>query len=177
MTSPTRYPFPFDRHDCSASNTTPPTSDPILEVEHPLARLQPKPGQECRCQQRRVSASGAVDLDEIPPPEILDPGRIQRDHLHAFCSLLVPSARASQAGPRRQSGTNLARTCGALKSLCRFLDICAARGRRPPHGPPPLWPMVDPHQCAGWLRALARCDHATLEPSHAGVAHALWRWE
>jgi len=40
--------------------------------------------------------------------------------------------------------------------------------------PPPLWPMVDPHQCAGWLRALASCGHATLEPSHAGVAHGLW---
>src|SRR5580700_3389921 len=52
--SPTRHPFPFDRHDGSASNTTAPTSDAILEVEHPLARLQPKPNQESRYQQRRV---------------------------------------------------------------------------------------------------------------------------
>jgi hypothetical protein len=40
--SPARHPFPFDRHDGSASNTTPPTSDAILQIEHPVARFQAK---------------------------------------------------------------------------------------------------------------------------------------
>jgi hypothetical protein len=63
MNSPTRHPFPFDRHDGPASNTTSPTSDPILEVEHPLSGA-------AAAQQRRVSAGGAVDLHKIPRPEI-----------------------------------------------------------------------------------------------------------
>jgi hypothetical protein len=62
--------------DGSASNTTFTTSDSVLQIEHSVARFQPKPSQECRSQQRRVSAGDAIDLDEIPRPEILDAGRI-----------------------------------------------------------------------------------------------------
>src|SRR5262245_20403822 len=42
--SPTWHPFPLDRYDGAASNTASPASDPILQVEHPDARLQPEPG-------------------------------------------------------------------------------------------------------------------------------------
>jgi hypothetical protein len=37
---------------------------------------EPEPQQEVRCQQRDVLAGGAIDLDEIAPPKILDPYKI-----------------------------------------------------------------------------------------------------
>ena len=88
--SPARHPFPSDGDDSAASNTASPTSHPILQIQNPMSRLQAKPGQKSRCQQRRVSASGTIDLDEIPRPEILHSGRIQWDHspTDVLCSFL-----------------------------------------------------------------------------------------
>jgi hypothetical protein len=80
---------PLDRHDSTAPRTTTPAPHTIFQVQHFMSRFQPKPGQECRCQQRRVSAYGAIDLGEIPGPQILDRGRIQRNHLRARCSQFV----------------------------------------------------------------------------------------
>jgi hypothetical protein len=40
-----------------------------------------------------VPARGTIDLHEISRPEILDPGRIQRDHLRARCSPFVHIAK------------------------------------------------------------------------------------
>jgi len=37
---PTQLNFPFDRYDGSASNTAASKSDPILQIEHPSARLE-----------------------------------------------------------------------------------------------------------------------------------------
>jgi hypothetical protein len=54
VNSPTRHPFPLDRHDGATPNTTSPTSDPTLEVEHPNVPPQTKPGQGCGRQQSRV---------------------------------------------------------------------------------------------------------------------------
>src|SRR5713101_2706531 len=101
MNSPTLYPFPFDRYDGSASNTTPPTSDPILQVEYPVAGFQPKPGQECWCQQRRASAGGAIDLDEIPGLR----SSILAAYSGTICALMFSfrSLTPSRLGPHRQS--------------------------------------------------------------------------
>jgi len=68
---------PFDSHHSTASNTTSPTSDPILHVRHSLSRLQAKPGEESRREQRGVGAGGTIDLHEILLPEILDYRRIE----------------------------------------------------------------------------------------------------
>jgi len=87
---------PFDGYDGSASDTAPPTSDAILEVKHLFPVPAAQPGQGFRCQQGRMRAR-AIDLDQIARPEILDPGRVKRDHLRARCSLFVPE-RSSRAG-------------------------------------------------------------------------------
>jgi hypothetical protein len=91
---------PFDRHDGSASNTTFTTSDSVLQIEHSVARFQPKPSQECRSQQRRVSAGDAIDLDEIPRPEILDAGRVMKSIVISTFSF----SAACMSG-RRKSGS------------------------------------------------------------------------
>src|SRR5215472_19173977 len=53
---------------------------PFLEVEHPRAGVQPQPLQGLRRQQREVMAGGAVRLDKITPPEILDPRHVEGEH-------------------------------------------------------------------------------------------------
>jgi hypothetical protein len=112
------------RTSSTASNTATPTSHPILQVKHPAARFQPKPGQECRCQQRRVSTSGTIDLHEISRPEILDPGRIQRDHLCARCSSFVHMTK-DHHGPGRVVNQELtfAPHLGVDRRLCGFLEF------------------------------------------------------
>jgi hypothetical protein len=117
MNSPTLYPFPFDRYDGSASNTTPRTSDPILQVEYPVPRFQPKPGQECWCQQRRVRARGAIDFHKIAWPEILDPCRIQRDHLRALRSLFVPRIEHHKPGRAVNRELTLPRIRGVVETM------------------------------------------------------------
>jgi hypothetical protein len=109
---------PLDRNDSTASNTASPTH-PVLQIQHPMSRLQPKPGQESWREQRRMGARGTIDLHEISRPEILDPGRIQRDHLRARRSSFV--RRTPRAGPRRRPGTN-ARS-GVRSRLCGFLEL------------------------------------------------------
>jgi hypothetical protein len=53
----------------------------VLQIGMISAAAGTRGAQECQGQQRRVSAGGAIDLHKIARPEILDPGRIQRDHL------------------------------------------------------------------------------------------------
>jgi hypothetical protein len=78
---------PLHRYRSTASLPAPPTSDPILEVEHPNARLQPKLGQQCRRQQGGMGTSGTIDLHEAARPEILDPGRIKWHHVVSMFSV------------------------------------------------------------------------------------------
>src|SRR5262249_32864091 len=48
---------------------------PFVEVDHLLPWAEAEPGQECRGKQRRMQACGAIDLQEIARPEILDPSQ------------------------------------------------------------------------------------------------------
>jgi hypothetical protein len=66
-----------------------------------------------------MGARRTIDLDEISRPQILDPGRIQRDHLRVRCSSFV--RRTTRAGPHRQPGTH-ARS-GVRSRLCGFLEL------------------------------------------------------
>jgi hypothetical protein len=69
----------------------------VLEIEHLVSRAETKPVEEGRREQGRVSASGAIDFDKIAPPEILDAGRIERNHLLDSCSLFVRQGRIRMA--------------------------------------------------------------------------------
>ena len=53
---------------------------PFVEVDHLLPWAEAEPGQECRGKQRRMQACGAIDLQEIARPEILDPSQVERHH-------------------------------------------------------------------------------------------------
>ena len=73
--------------DTTAGAPRAPAPYSVVEIEDLEPWTEAKPGQECWCQQRRVSATGTIDLDEISRPEILDPGELQRGHLrdHVLC--------------------------------------------------------------------------------------------
>jgi hypothetical protein len=67
---------PLDRHDGSPPSSTPAAPDALLEVEYLGPRVEPEPQRKFRRQQRHAMAGGAIDLDEIPMPEILDPCQV-----------------------------------------------------------------------------------------------------
>jgi hypothetical protein len=69
---------PLNRYDSTPSNTALPTSHPILQVKHLVARFQSKLGQESWREQRGMGARGTINFHEVARPEILDPGGIQR---------------------------------------------------------------------------------------------------
>jgi hypothetical protein len=70
-----------------------------------------------------VRSIGKSDLDEIPRPEILDPCRVQRDHLCARCSLFVP--RVDHHGPGRivNRELNPRPVSASVARLCGFLEL------------------------------------------------------
>ena len=110
--------------DTTAGAPRAPAPYSVVEIEDLEPWTEAKPGQECWCQQRRVSATGTIDLDEISRPEILDPGRIQRDHLCARCSSFVHMTK-DHHGPGRVVNQELtfAPHLGVDRRLCGFLEF------------------------------------------------------
>ena len=72
-----------------------------------------QPQQRLRRQQRDMVAGGAIDLDEVTLPEILDPCRVERQHISAV--FLKCSKQPHGAG---RVNLNFAAGCsGGLGSL------------------------------------------------------------
>ena len=69
---------------------------------HSLSRLQAKPGEESRREQRGVGAGGTIDLHEILLPEILDAGRFKWNR--AFTDL---DSRSLMCQIRREHKRNI----------------------------------------------------------------------
>jgi hypothetical protein len=65
---------PPDRHDRSPARIALAAAEARFHIQHPVRRLKPQPLQQgaARRYQRIMSARGALDLDEIARPEILD---------------------------------------------------------------------------------------------------------
>jgi hypothetical protein len=82
-----------------------------------------EPRQECWRKQCRVLAPGTIDPDEIARPEILDAGRVERDHLHALCSLFVPWIEHHEPGGVVNGELTIARIRGAVERLCGLLEL------------------------------------------------------
>jgi hypothetical protein len=76
-------PPPLDRHDGSSPRSASAASK--RQLAHLGLRAQPEPYQKLRRQQRHVRAGGAIDLDEIATPEILDPRQVKGLHF-GLCS-------------------------------------------------------------------------------------------
>jgi hypothetical protein len=70
----------LDRNDGPTPRSAAATPDPLFEIEHLGLRAEAEPEQKVGPQQRDVMASGAIDLDEIATPEILDPRQVQGLH-------------------------------------------------------------------------------------------------
>ena len=64
---------PLDRNDGSPPRSASAAADPARDIKHLDPRAEPELHQKVRHQQRDMMAGGAIDLDEIATPEILDP--------------------------------------------------------------------------------------------------------
>jgi hypothetical protein len=73
-------PPPLQRNHRPPLGSAPAAPEPVLEVENLRAEAQSDPEEGLRRQQRDVVAGGAIDLDEVALPEILDPRRVERQH-------------------------------------------------------------------------------------------------
>ena len=91
----------------------PSAPEPPFEVENLGRGAQSGPEQRLRRQQRDMVAGGAIDLDEVTLPEILDPCRVERQHISAV--FLKCSKQPHGAG---RINLNFAAGCsGGLGSL------------------------------------------------------------
>src|ERR1700674_380631 len=68
-------PPPFHRNHRPPLPPAPAAPEPPFEIEYLGRGAQSAPQQGLRRQQRDMLAGGAIDLDEIARPEILDPRR------------------------------------------------------------------------------------------------------
>jgi hypothetical protein len=93
----TALPPPFDRNHRPPFLSTAPAPDPLFEIEHLGLRAKPEAQEELRREHRDMVAAGAIDLDEITLPEILDPRGVERKHWRAPCSWSVPAKQMGRA--------------------------------------------------------------------------------
>jgi hypothetical protein len=70
---PTRPAPPPDRNNRPPLPAATPTPQPPFEIEDLRAGAQSYPQQSLRRQQRDMVTGGAIDLDEVARPEVLDP--------------------------------------------------------------------------------------------------------
>jgi hypothetical protein len=68
---------PLDRNDGPSPRSASAAPDALFEVEHLGPGAQTVPEQKLRRQQRDMMAGGAIDLDEIAMPKILDPRQVK----------------------------------------------------------------------------------------------------
>src|SRR5271163_1723992 len=73
-------PAPPNRNDRPPLPCAPGTGA-VLEFENLGRGAQSAPQQSLRRQQRDVVAGGAIDLDQVAVPKILDPRRVKGEHI------------------------------------------------------------------------------------------------
>jgi hypothetical protein len=79
----TRTPPPLHRNHRPPLPPAPAAPEPAFEVENFRRGAEAHPQQGLRRQQRDM-VTGAIDLDEVTRPKVLDPRRIEGEHISAL---------------------------------------------------------------------------------------------